>query len=544
MVVVEGKRYRRRIKGLRIDKVSSVDSPAMEGAKALLFKRADVRKVLPKPRDGETEDAFVSRFMSSDGAKEEFGKREQRLAVAMRRFRGARRVAKGHGLLAPVLTSAVDGHAHLVWLTGDRGGETSYATGDQAEGGHTHAWAIDDAGNITVAENDGHSHEVDQGSFVAAMREMLVELSDAPEAVVDVAFKRVPDGKDVDLSKITDQEIVRAVGEGTITCAAAELPYVEGGTFPVRTEADLLTAIELVGASSTEDQGRVARHVMKRALGLGLVGKLEDELAEVAKQAGYSAGANPETEDETMSDKNSGGGDDLKKRLDEALAKVEKLEKRAETAEKVADLPPEHAAHYKRLDDDKARAAFLAKDASAREVEVEDVRKGDPVVYKAADGTEFRKSAGEQTIRIARQHDELAKRLAESEAARSDEVLRKRAESELSALPGDVDVRVALLKAVDSIEDEKAREAATKALKAGNAAMAKSMRRVGTSVAPPVDIGGRAAAEAELEKRANELVAKSTDGVNYYEAYERVAMSDPDLYARAVGETAPLGQGA
>jgi hypothetical protein len=42
---------------------------------------------LPKPREGETQDEFVSRFMSNEVAKREFPDQKQRLAVAYSTWR-------------------------------------------------------------------------------------------------------------------------------------------------------------------------------------------------------------------------------------------------------------------------------------------------------------------------------------------------------------------------------------------------------------------------------------------------------------------------
>lgn len=96
---------------LRINEISAVDVPAQEGARKAIMKRATAQDI---PEN---------------------------------------RVAK-----KACLTTAVDGHSHLVsldWGNGEmNSGETSYSDG------HSHPWVRTEDGKIKIGEARGHTHEV------------------------------------------------------------------------------------------------------------------------------------------------------------------------------------------------------------------------------------------------------------------------------------------------------------------------------------------------------------------------------------------------
>ena len=227
----------------------------------------------------------------------------------------------------------------------------------------------------------------------------------------------------------------------------------------------------------------------------------------------------------------AGGGVDLQKQLTALQAENATLQKSLATALAVASLSDVERAHYGTIKTEEAKATFLSKSQTDRAREIEDLRKGDPVLYKAMDGTEFRSSDGDRVIAIAKRADDNARRLAASEAARSEEALIKRAESDLTGLPGTVQVRAALLKAVDGIPDEATRTGAMEAVRAGNAALLKSSRPLGTRQAPAEG----ASATSELDRLTKAHVTANPT-VNYYDAYDLVAKAHPELAKRAIEE--------
>ena len=109
MARYDGKTNRRRFKKLKIREVSMVDRPAQgEGARVAIMKRAD----------------------------DELEKNRMALST----------LTAGHAHAIILVQANNEGMAEL------KAGQTSYAEG------HVHDWVMDDAGNIILADAEGHSH--------------------------------------------------------------------------------------------------------------------------------------------------------------------------------------------------------------------------------------------------------------------------------------------------------------------------------------------------------------------------------------------------
>lgn len=121
----------------------------------------------------------------------------------------------GHGKL----TTAVDGHQHLVMLIGHDGapvsaGCTTWATSEGAERTHEHPWVRGADGSIIIGESDGHTHSI------------LVEpgrVDTAPSGV----FDRLPRGGEGGVmatanQSMTPEEQLRSLRE-QLTAAEAKL---------------------------------------------------------------------------------------------------------------------------------------------------------------------------------------------------------------------------------------------------------------------------------------------------------------------------------
>lgn len=97
------------MRALKIAEISGVDVPAQEGAKALIMKRAGEPAVRPVTK-------------------------------------------------ASALTSAVDGHSHMMYVSYDgqeyNSGQTSW------EAGHSHPWVRTEDGSVVIGEAAGHTHEI------------------------------------------------------------------------------------------------------------------------------------------------------------------------------------------------------------------------------------------------------------------------------------------------------------------------------------------------------------------------------------------------
>lgn len=149
-----------------------------------------------------------------------------------------------------------------------------------------------------------------------------------------------------------------------------------------------------------------------------------------------------------------------------------------------------------------------------------------PVVFKSADGTEFRKSDPPAMIAMAKKLDEQAAQLAKSEALAKQALYEKRATDEIPHLPGDLAVRAEMLKAIDSIPDAETRKKALETLKAQNSEMAKAFETRGTSRGNSTD-----SPDSKLEALAKKIATEKS--VPYAKAYD-LALSSPEgaaLYA-------------
>ena len=212
---------------------------------------------------------------------------------------------------------------------------------------------------------------------------------------------------------------------------------------------------------------------------------------------------------------------------------VAALQKQLDRANAVIALSSAERAHYAALSDEAAQDAFLAKSADERQREVlagtQAAQDADPVVYTTRDGVELRKSAGEALIAMAKSNDAIAKENATLRAEREQAALEKRAEAELSHLPGDVKTRSAMLRAIDAIDDDAQCEAAHNALKANNAAMSTAFETHGHN--GHAELGD---AEDGLEKLAKAYAEKHD--VSHEAAYAEVLKTDEGkaLYAKAL----------
>lgn len=214
---------------------------------------------------------------------------------------------------------------------------------------------------------------------------------------------------------------------------------------------------------------------------------------------------------------------------------VTALQAKLDRSESIAKMNDAEKTHFNGLTADK-QDAFLAKSAGDRSAEVDAFAKAaldnDPVEYTTTDGIELRKSAGLALISMAKSNDVLIAKNAKLETAMVDASYTKRAETELENLPGDVNTRVAMLKAVDGIEDETQRALALTALKAHNEAMSGAFVSAGHGGGP---VASEGSPEAELDALAKKHAADN--GCDFSKAYTAVldTPKGAELYAKSVG---------
>lgn len=207
-----------------------------------------------------------------------------------------------------------------------------------------------------------------------------------------------------------------------------------------------------------------------------------------------------------------------------------------EIAQKEAGLSDAERAVYKTLDGE-AKHDFLFATVEERQVEVAKRNDQNPVVYTARNGDVFRKNDDARLVAMAKERDQERADFLKMVQEREQEQFEKRAEQELSSLPGTVQVRAAMLKAVEGIADKDVREEAVKALKAHNARMSKAFTEVGSAGIRKADDGttGANSAHEELEAMAD-AYRKEHPEVSKLDAYQAVASANPDLAKRAYAE--------
>ncbi len=234
------------------------------------------------------------------------------------------------------------------------------------------------------------------------------------------------------------------------------------------------------------------------------------------------------TEDNAAQEELQENLDEVTKQLDETKQLLIDAKETIAKSESMASMNDIQKAHYDALEGDDAKS-FLEKSFDDRHQELLTLAKKDTVLYKAHDGTEYRESDGDRLAKLAKQSDETNAALKKSMEEKQTMELTKRAEDEFSNLPGTVETHVEMLKAIDGIEDEKARGEALKVLKAQNASMSGAFKKVGSAA---ISKGQEGDPESELEEMAKAYAAKHD--VEYLKAYEIVTKSNPKLLSKAL----------
>lgn len=396
---------------------------------------------------------------------------------------------------AAALTTAVDDHTHLISLEDWEGFQVSSGTtshhSESAKPntyGHSHPWIMEEDGSIKIGEVEGHTHEVDAMSK-AELAKRFAGIS------------------------------------------------LDGGRYPIRNATDLSNVIGVF--TKAEDKPTLARHVAKRAEALNLTAQLPSsgELADLLKTTTHrpsTDGGHP-----------TGGIDmpgeaELQKKLDDANARITK------TAAMIAGLLALSAAgaEYVKALPEAEREGFLEKSAEDQQKLIDaDLAKRqdrDPVVFTASDGTEYRKSDDERLVKMAKDRDADRAALQKAERAREDSEFTKRAETEMANLTGETTMKVAVIRAIEkgeAITDEAVRKAALEMLKGANEAvrLGKSFGRQDPSLQQDFDPIGKADAEAQLDKMAEEYAEKNS--ISKAVAYAKVLDTDKGraLYNKSLG---------
>jgi hypothetical protein len=164
---------------------------------------------------------------------------------------------------------------------------------------------------------------------------------------------------------------------------------------------------------------------------------------------------------------------------------IAELTKRLERAERIARLSGPHKAHFDTLTGEEAES-FLAKSAAERDEAVRQALADDePIWIGEVTKVAIRKRDGELALLLAKQNEANAIELAKAREAQQAEVYKSRARSEIAHLAKSDDVKIAVLKAIDGIADEKIRGEALAMLKGADAVMKSLGKAPGFGGADP-----------------------------------------------------------
>lgn len=215
----------------------------------------------------------------------------------------------------------------------------------------------------------------------------------------------------------------------------------------------------------------------------------------------------PTTENKKMSD-------ELIKTLNATIARQSKI----------IELSDAEKDYFQRLGAD-AQDSFLAKSSTDRSKMFE-------IVYTAKNGATYTAMDDKRLVDHVKQADKDREESAKLLKLERDKGIQARAEVKLAHLSGSIEVRTALLAAVEGIEDATIRTEALKALDEVEEKSAKPFVRQGAGGSKKPDITD-GDPEAKLEEMARELEEKTED-LSYEQAYNQVLESKKgrELYAQ------------
>ena len=192
---------------------------------------------------------------------------------------------------------------------------------------------------------------------------------------------------------------------------------------------------------------------------------------------------------------------------------LKELEEKYARLEKVAALSTEHREYFDKLKGDDADK-WLAKTAEERDAMIKEGLEKNKIVYTDADGTTYRKSDDPRLVALAMKNDKMAEAVEKAAQERADAEVTKIAEG-LTAMPGDLEVRKALVENTLAIKDEATRKKALEALQSHNDEIAKSFRELGVSSQSQADENDP---EAEIQKLAEKMQKESTEPMSIQKA--------------------------
>lgn len=209
------------------------------------------------------------------------------------------------------------------------------------------------------------------------------------------------------------------------------------------------------------------------------------------------------------------------KESDMTEKEIAELQKRLAKSEAISGFSDVLKAHYKDLDE-AGQEAFISKTDAERVALVEKAAEKDAVVYTDDEGIEYRKSDDPRLVSLAKRSDAARVSLKVEKDNRLTDALRKRADENLRYYPGDGVHKIAMLKAIEGIDDEGTRDGIYGILSANNNKMAFAFSESGhqnTSDESKEIEKALADPEATLEKMAQEIA--TAENIDFNAAYAK-----------------------
>lgn len=261
----------------------------------------------------------------------------------------------------------------------------------------------------------------------------------------------------------------------------------------------------------------------------------------VAAVAAKDAGNGNDPNGESMPTKATGdaGADQNAERIAELEEQATKRDADLKRQTALAGLTDAEKEHLGTLEGDEADA-FLFAEAGKRAAAIESAKAADKVVYTSkSTGDVYRASDDPRLVAMAKREDAREERLANAEKAQAEAGYKVRVGKELAHLPGKEEDQIALLKAIDTIEDVEQRGRVLSIVHANDAGVGNVHKRAGANGEPEVSAGEQSDAEKRLNKLATDHAAEK--GIPFTKAYYEVTQTPEGtkLLEQAIGTTTP-----
>lgn len=235
--------------------------------------------------------------------------------------------------------------------------------------------------------------------------------------------------------------------------------------------------------------------------------------------------------------------EELQAELTKSADDLAKAQAKAERSEKLAELTDVEKSYLSTLSDE-AKDIFLGYSKDKRAEDVAAYKKNkeaeDPIVFKAKDGTVYRKSDDDRLVEMAKRDDAREAEMRKMRDDAADAAFEKAAMTDFAKFKGESNIKGALAKAVAGIKDEDVRKGVNEMLKAAHSAVSLTLKEVGgqgedlSEDDEDMEANSKGKAEAKLDKMAKAYATEHK--VDFAKAYTAVLGTEDGkaLYAKTV----------